>query len=673
MTFCVAAAASLTLATTNAVAQAPASAQPQGTPATIDSLTRDGTISRLLEDHARQVLRRYVQDSEFSVVARVEMGSQPVEKVPYLPPAQSAAAMGAFPPARLVAQTDRVTFDVALAKRYRTKTRDKLGDLLAKSLGLRSGDGINFEELDLELPAQRSDLEVSLLRTEADLRQERTLARQALKERDDLKLEVVAAKTEIERQARLAKPAADTATTAPGAPATGQTPTTMTTDQGSATLGRVRDFGVPIVFAVVGIFFAVILARSFRGIGQGIGEAAEAVSRAIESSVGAGASAALGGAPTLDVTPESGSSQSAALPPPPLESLKAAVKELHDDLTGRLNEQTQPFVVQYLTQQLSDVAGVDKGVAAMELFGRDHANALFKKLNPAAQTVVLDFIRHGHYSRPKLELMHEAGEEINTRLLGQAVMQSVSQVSQDITAKVMALQIEDLAKLAITLSERLTVRLLASLEPGRIAALLAEVHRSATAELGRVTALILKIPEIGSAKELDQELLQALTKAATAKAVDVHKPYLKFYGDIMAAAEDHVGEAMLGNFMGTPQVATYIRSHAVTFSMFFQVTRDIQEDVVAQLSVKDLAALYAGIASPEDKSVIDGLLTDRRRDAMREEAVQWTRRGARQLQTAHKAARQAVCRRLATLQRSGGLDFRDTAPEPTLPATPVAA
>ena len=611
------------------------------------SVNREQTIGRLLEEHVRQVLRRYVTDSEFNATVRVETATKALGKIPYLPPAQSAAALNALPPERLVAATNKVSVQVALAKRYKAKTRIKLAQILSMSLGLRKNgsDAITFEDLDLELPTQRSDIEINLMRIEADLRQERTKAEQIRKERDDLKLEVVAVKTGAEKQSRLAQ--LGQAKTVPA----------TTTNTTSDVMTRLKDFGVPGIFALIGLFFAIVLARSFGGIGRGIGDAATAVSRAIEASAGGAAVSS----PTVDVRPDAVRNRDAgavASLPPPLESLQRTVKELHEDLSQRLNIETQPFVVQYLSQQFAGFESIDKGVAAMELFGRDHANSLFEKLNPAAQVVVLDFIRQGHYSRPKLELMVEAGEELNTRLLGQAVMQTVSQIDQDIAAKIMGLQIEDLGMLALTLTERLAARLFGSLAPGHIAAVLTEVHRTADNELARITDLILKIPETGPDKALDNELLAALTATVAVKSVDIHKPYLKFYGEIMAAADDQVSEAMFGKFMTNPQVAGYIRRNTVTFSMFFLVTKEIQEDVLAQLTIKDLAALYSGLVLSAEKNLIEGLLPERRRDAVREETIQWARRGGRQLQVAHKQARLAVTRRLSTLQKNGGLDFQ---------------
>ncbi len=659
--------AALIAAASQAFAQGKAPA-PAATPvqaAKIDGISREVTISRLLEDHVRQVLRRYVTDSEFNVSVIVETASKSLDKIPYLPPAQSASAMSAFAPARLVGATDKVTVQIALAKRYKTKTRTKLGQILSLSLGLRKdgGDSIAFEDLDLELPVQRSDIEMTLLRIEGDLRQERSKADQMRKERDDLKLEVVAAKTEAERQRGNVK-------TDPANPTKESTADTGAQKDGAASVvvSRLKDFGVPGIFALVALFFAFMLARSFGGIGRGIGEAANAVSRAIEASAGSSAAAA----PTVDVTPEGQASRDSAgvLPAAPMESLQRTVKELHDDLSERLNAQTQPFVVQYLSQQFAGLDHVDKGVAAMELFGRDHANTLFEKLNPAAQTVVLDFIRQGTYSRPKLELMIEAGQELNTRLLGQAMMQTVSQLAQDINSTLMALQAEDLAQLVLTMPERLSARLFGTLEPTRVAAVLADVNRLSSNELSRVTELLLKIPELSADKDVDNDLLAALNVAVQSKSVDLHKPYLKFYGEIMAAAEDQVSETMFGKFMNNPQVANYIRRHTVTFGMFFQVTKEIQEDVLSALSIKDLAALYSGLVAPAEKSKIEALLPERRRDAVREEATQWARRGTRQLQAAHKLARQAVCRRLLTLQRDGGLDFQDESLAP-LPSTPL--
>ena len=130
---------------------------------------------------------------------------------------------------------------------------------------------------------------------------------------------------------------------------------------------------------------------------------------------------------------------------------------------------------------------------------------------------------------------------------------------------------------------------------------------------------------------------------------------------------------MFGKFMSNPQVAGYIRRNTVTFSMFFQVTQEIQEDVLGALSIKDLAALYAGLPQATDKETIDTLLPERRRDAVREEATQWARRGSRQLAGAHRIARQAVCRRLLTLQRDGGLDFKDDAGMKVTPAVEQSA
>lgn len=634
--------------------------------AKIEASRRDAAIRRLLEEHVRQVLRRYVSDSEFHAQVDVQTSQKTTDKIPYIPAIESAAALAAFTPERLVSATDKVEIQIALAKRYKTKTQNKLAQILTLSLGLRKdADTVKFDELDLELPAQRSDIELSLLRIEADLRQERQRAEQMRKERDDLKLEVVAAKSENDRQ----KNSQADAKKAGAFDSAGAVP------KENVALTRLRDFGVPALFALVGIFVAFLIARSFGGIGRGLVDAAGAVSRAIEVTADSGAPAPVQAQAAASGDDDGrGRAENAQTPgAAPLEAFQKVLKSLHEELSEQLNEQTRPFVVRYLTQQLSSAPGIAKGVAAMELFGRDHANFLFQNLPPQAQALVLDFIRQGHYERPKHELMLEAGEELKTRLLGEAVMQTVSQIGQDITAKIVEFQAQDLAKAVTAMPERITARLMRYLEPGQIAAVLTEVHRHSPTELARVTETIMKVPEAGDDKDLDKELLAALTSAAAARTANRHKPYLKFYGEIFAAVDDQVSEAMFGQFMAHPEVAGYIRRTAVTFSMFFQVTNEVQAEVLGQISVKDVAALYTSLASPVEKQRIESLLSERRLEAVREEAQLFAQRNARQIQTAAKQARQAICTRMAAMQRLGDLEFQDEVLPSTAQAASVAA
>ena len=100
------------------------------------------------------------------------------------------------------------------------------------------------------------------------------------------------------------------------------------------------------------------------------------------------------------------------------EFLQAYIPQLRDDLTARVNDDNATCVVRYVAEMTAAPGGAAKAVAALELIGKDLANVIYKKLAPGTQTQVMQFVNQGHFERPKLDLMLEAGEDLRTRLLG---------------------------------------------------------------------------------------------------------------------------------------------------------------------------------------------------------------------------------------------------------------
>lgn len=658
-----------------AAANAPLSADPVANASPEQQLRkRKSALERQIEERGSTVVRRFVPESEFNLHADVQLAPNQDAPIPYLPNTQSTEAFAMLAVDQMHDATTRVTVNLALAKRYSEKTRVNLAQILTRTLGLdpTRGDSVKIDLLDLDLPPQHSDIEISLMRAEAERLQERQRADQDRKERDALKLEIVAAKSAIDQLARekleviaaqkkvdppkpVVVPKPEPPVKIPEAP---KDPTWVT---------RAKDFGVPAASALALLACAFLVASAFRGIGRGLVDGASSMSKAIEATANVSA-------PPQDITLQQNNDNNAAragsIDPArstaTLETLKAAVLDLHQELLQHFDVENQDCVLEYLSSLLEHDENASKAVAAMELLGTKHANALFRQLSVADQSAVLVFIRDGHYKRPKLELMLEAGEELKTRIFGTGFEDGASTKDAALNALVRTCTPDELAQAVMKLKDRTAARLLFYLDPARMAPIVASVGKTAPRQVDRFADLLLKMPDIVLDRTLDADI-QTTLQQLTAKNDHTFKPYLKLYSDLLNATDESLRDTLRTKLMRQPTVARFLSQHTVTFEMLFALPTDLRDDIIAKLSVKDVAALYSGLESDEFKQALVTNLPERRREIMLEEAQQIVRRGSRQIQAAYKAARQSVSGHLMGLQRSGLLEVNEVTAAAGLP------
>jgi hypothetical protein len=647
-------------------------------PQAVSTLAAD--LSRTVQAHVRTALERHLRPEEFQAFAVVTPVENGAPKIPYMPETLSPIAGPEASPESLAPLVKRIEIEVLISDRYDSAAQAKLKTILQKSLALNEarGDSVSFSPLGLQVERAESDVARDLARTEADVRTARTERDQLARDRDDAKRETEAAKrdlavakTELERVAReTSAPRAKASSEAGKAPesaaaAAGQPAETSFWRENIATIVAAIIALLAIFAASVALKFAAkTLAEAVQSIGSGLPVMAEKLSESLAQKP------ALLPPPEYGTRPDSQSAASAVAPLAPslpLEMVAKRVLELHDELLSVVTDENETHVIAYLSQLLGDNMMIERAVATMELLGKERANQLYNRMAPSHQQVILTFLKGGRYSRPKGEVVIEAGEALKTKLFG-AGFSRRAQLGDPVAEKLLFLGVEDLVAVANRLEGEALARFFLYLEAPRLSEILSRLREKDPKRFDKAALMVVKMPEVETAKNLDQDLLAAVEQQLERANSDIQAPYLQLYRSLVEMADDEVAESLAESFAAAhPRVERFIRESVITFGTFFKLHGDIQEEIVTGLSNKDMASVVA-MLKPELKGVFFEHVEERRKELIAEEVDRLAARGPRQVTAAHRAAKRQVVGRIVQIKGQGPLSDLLAAPVEGLPA-----
>jgi hypothetical protein len=535
---------------------------------------------------------------------------------------------------------------------------------------------VTFSPLGLKVERADSDVARELARTEADARTVRTERDQMARDREDAKREaegakrdLAVAKTELERVAReKSAPSVKNSSEAGKVSEAAAAPQGQPADRGFWR-ENVAVF-VAAIIALLAIFAANAalkvasrtLAEAVQSIGSNLPVMAEKLSESLAQK------------PALLPPPEHGrDTQGAmqALAPAgaalPMEAVAKRVLELHDELLGAVNDENERNVIVYLSQMLDDNLMIERAVATMELLGKERANRLYNRMAPGHQQVILTFLKGGRYSRPKGEVVIEAGEALKTKLFGAGFARR-AQLGDQVVEKLLLLGVEDQVAVANQLEGATLARFFLYLEAPRLTEILSRLREKDPKRFDKAALMVVKMPEVETAKNLDQELLAAVEAQLARVTGDIQAPYLQLYRSLVELADDEVAESLAESFASAhPRIEHFIRESVITFGTFFKLHGDIQEEIVTGLGNKDMASVVA-LLKPELKEVIFGHVEDRRKELIAEEVDRLAARGQRQVVAAHRAAKRQVVGRIVQIKGQGPLSDLLARPAEGLPS-----
>jgi hypothetical protein len=653
-------------------------AQVQGSEASVTpakSLESLGSaLSHILRSQARAALERHLRPEEFQIFVKATAADAPADPVPYLPATLAPVVPGPdTPPEDLAPLLQHVEVEVLIADRYDQTARAKLEAIIRKTLALSDarGDKVTFSPLGLKFDPPESAVQLDLARSEAEARDLKTRLDTLNRERDDAKRDLSATKVELDRVSRekaaREKPAGKDGHEGPSQSSTSSSPVDR---------GFLRENAAPLLGAL--LILAALLAASL-----GMRGAARTIGAAVQT-IGAGLPVLgekLGESMVQKATPLIPSPESGARPPDakpagdrpavagatlPMESVARRVIELHEELLASVDDTTEGLVLEHLSNLLEGDATAGLAVATMELLGKDKANALYDRLAPDHQQMVYAFLRSGVHSRPKGEVMLEAGESLKTKLFG-AAFSPRAQLDDAIRQKLLLLKPEDIATAARSLEGDYLARLFAYLEPARLGGVLTALRAKDASKFIKAGLLVAKIPEVQSDRDLDQEVAIAIEEQLVRSNSDIQGPYLSYYKSLVQSVDDDVAESLSEQLAAaSPRIEHYIREAVVTFGTFFKLHADYQEEIVLGFNTRDLAAVVAALKD-DLKNAIYTHLDDRRKELVNEEVERLIAKGTRPVAMAHRTAKRQVVTRILQLKGSGPLSEMLVKPTAGLP------
>ncbi len=695
------------------MAQQPDAAAPTATAETtsnnLSKQTLGPLLSRLLQNHARTILERQLKPEEFQVFVTATAAELNSESLPYLPATSSALPNADTPVQLLTYWLTKVDIEVLIAERFDQTTTQKIEEILIKGLALNKsrGDKITFNKLGIKVETVPSEIQRDLTRSEAETRslktqldsltRERDDAKRDLsqtksqldtmgREREDAKKELAQIKLELDRIARergdlkveMSKISTKLETTEKERQAAVAKETVKAKEKTflqENAVGLISSglFLVAIVIAYFAISGAArtlgnavqTIGNSIPGLGDKIGESLAV--KAPPPTQAAENPQRLGGATAQD----RGAGESQGTSSLPLESVSRRVMELHGELSAVVTEQNEGIITEHLSSLLNDDASIGRAVATMELLGKDKANNLFTKLAKDHQQRVTDFLRFGVHTKPKGEVMIDAGEALKSRIFG-ADLPSRAKLNETVRSKLIQLKTEDIVSIAKALDGDGLARLFAYIEPNKLAPILTTLHKSDPNKFTKAAGLVGKIPEVENQTALDKDLISLITAQVDKADADIQAPYLNYYKSLLESVDDDVAESLQEKLASSsPRIERYLRESLVTLATFFRLQAELQEEIILGLSNKDIAALVV-LLKQEWKDKVLSLVEGRRRDLVDEEVNRLTGKGQRQVKTAHTAAKQQVVARIKQMKGNGSIaDMLDSKADGAKPVKPV--
>jgi flagellar motor switch protein FliG len=646
-------------------------------PSGFNLVAMEADIARIFENQAKALIERHLRPEQFQILVTVKGNPQPGTTLPYVPSTLDTRSFQDFSPEELRPFISRVDLEILLSERFKAPTREKIQAILSKKLALDSarGDRITFSDLGIELDTPQSELAQALSRAEAESREIQARLSSLSKERDDAQRELSTAKNSLESiqqssNQKIAELIVSTRKEIDDRLKEREKPSDLKEQSRLAEksfyelnmpwiTGGVLILAALLLLALTSRFAVATLAKSFGSIGDAVRNFGEKVAEAVT---------------TLTPTPATGpqpdrraevimKSRAASDddrhrmgPQASLEQVQARILAIQNDLVQSMNPTTEGIIVAHVGRLVESGDTVAKAVVTLELLGKDKANEIFQLLDSESQAIIREFMRSGSYTKPKTEVMLEAAEEVKTKLLMEVFGEVRGKISAQVASRILKLRADDLALVAKRLSQETLPRLFLYLDPKRLAEVLSALKSKDEYQYAVALKALPKVPGAERLTELDKELIATLDEQITAAHDDSQKAYLGWYKAIADSLDDDVAEELRENLAAAnPQLGKFVRDQMIAFGTFFLLLDEVQEELIQSLSSKNLAALVIGL-NDQQKAQILVMFDKRRQELIAEDMEALSGKGQRQLNLAHRQAKNLIVANIKALKGSGSLD-----------------
>lgn len=617
------------------------------------STVTSAVLSHALETKARAMLQQYIPTSEFHLTVNAIPGTKTFSGVPYDPTSVSVDAFESMTVDELIAYSAKVDVTVLISDRFQ-KSKKSVITLLFSSLKLdkNRGDSVTFSRLGIkgepeawERQREEMNRQVDALKRDNERLgreiQEKTLAA-AVKDKE--------LQSEVQKELRREKEKQFK-------PSEVNQPDW---DKVVNTLIKPILIGFSLLLlGALAIGLALFfLGKGFAKSGQELGSAIATIGKAMEE---LGSGSTRQNEPIMEKTLSQGTQELKQLGEGrqtalslPADSAWAYLAQVRQELLEGINETTESILLHFLNQMLSLPETVGRGVAALEIVGKEVATEMYRRLGTSQQESVQAFLHGGSYQRPKIELMLDVADELKTKFMAESFTAQKGAPSERVAEKALQLSAEELTQLALEIPESLLPRFLLYLEGNRIASLLSALKPIDFGRFEVCVAALQKLPEAEKADKMDQSIYQAMESIQARSKADAHRPFLRLYEEIVQASADDISDEVVKALSDNPRLETYFRENVITFQTFFLLSDDSQQEIVDSLSNKDLAALLSGL-SPEQKDRLFELLTERRADLVSEELETLEGSEGKVAKYAFRRVKEVVVKKLRHLKASGTL------------------
>jgi hypothetical protein len=590
------------------------------------------TLSKAYEARVRETLERHVPAKEFSVVVTAIPNGKKLPSAPYVPKGSAAGAFSSLPVEELDLYVRSVKVEVFLSRRLNTSRR-KIEELISRSLKLRAnrGDKVAFSRLGIELPSDEWESERSGLRQELNL-----------------------AKAEAERLNRELQAAA-----------------IANSKESDGKSREIAGHSEPsnlwyYIIGTLGVFTLLVLlwfARSLSKAGDSLSDAIATIGEAMA----AGNTVTqlitgdqVRGNTTLEskttIENKGGPGGMAGLP---MESLYAHLAKLREQIMDGYDASAESTVVRHLTALLRNPTSAGRGVALMELLGRDIARTLWGRIGQEAQEAIKRFQTEGVYDRSKVEMMMEAAEDIRTKLLMESFEKAGGRPSDKVAESIAQLSEDDLVTLISEIKIDLIPRLFLYFKPERIAFFLGRLKRISNDKFIAAVRMLPKMPEMTKVAEMDTAIAEALRAVISRSVADTERPFLKVYKEIVESASNDMREDIVKTLSSNARIKTYLAENIISLATLFTLPETLQLEITEALSNKDYAALAAGSVDNE-RAQLERMMPARRKELIVEEIETFTARGGQAAINAFTRSKEIVIARIRTMKAEGRLPKTET-------------
>jgi hypothetical protein len=329
---------------------------------------------------------------------------------------------------------------------------------------------------------------------------------------------------------------------------------------------------------------------------------------------------------------------------------------LHKELAESLGPRTEAIVLKRLTDLLTQPQSVAKGVALMELLGKDIADSLYARLNSGCRDAILQFLSDGNYGRPKADLMLEVGEELKTKLLGEKFGSIRGELTIKMAEAMLQLDQADIVVISQIVPSMLRPRWFLYLEPEALARTISAINKSKPAQVQEVLEAVPRIVDFERQTELDDQLVQVIQDHVRSKNTDETAKYMKYYQKMLEALDGNLADTAVELFSAVkPTLKSQLSVFVVTFKTLFKIPASVRKELLEPLGNKPLAALLLG-AEPALHADILGCVSERRHEMIKDELEVLKGAPAREGAAAFEQAKDSVIIAMKKLRDSGELE-----------------